>query len=137
VCGAGKTSPEADATPGQESPVTVLAVDDHESFLAALREIVAATEGFELVGSATSGEEALAAVPELDPDLVIMDKRMPGLGGLEACRLLTERHPEVRVFLVSVEEPGDERKARSAGAAAVIRKGDLGRAVLRQLWRDT
>jgi DNA-binding NarL/FixJ family response regulator len=127
----------ADATADKGTPVRVLAVDDHDAFLAALREIIEATEGFELVGVAGTGEDAVAAASELRPDLVIMDKRMPGLDGIEACALLTERHPDVRVILISVEEPGDGRKARAARAAAIIRKEDLSRARLRQLWQDS
>ena len=88
-----------------DKPISVLVVDDQESFLTALREVVAATEGFELVGEAASGEQALAAADELSPQLVIMDKRMPGLGGLEATRLITSRHPNIVVLIVSVEEP--------------------------------
>jgi two-component system, NarL family, invasion response regulator UvrY len=118
-----------------DEPVSVLVVDDQESFLTALREVVAATEGFELVGEATSGERALAAADELSPQFVIMDKRMPGLGGVEATRLITSHHPNIVVLIVSVEDP-HAHVLRSSGAAGFIRKQDLSPRVLLDLWRE-
>lgn len=117
------------------SPVTVLVVDDQESFRRALRELVSATAGFVLVGDASSGEQALDAVDQLAPQMVIMDKRMPGIGGIEATRLLVSRHTELVVLLVSLEEP-DPRVSDSCGAAAFINKRDLSTSVLTQMWRD-
>ena len=124
-----------DWEPHGDEPISVLVVDDQESFLTPLREVVAATKGFELVGEAASGEKALAAADELSPQLVIMDKRMPGLGGLEATRLITSRHPHIVVLIVSVEEP-HAHLLRSSGAAAFTRKQDLAPRVLMDLWRE-
>jgi two-component system, NarL family, invasion response regulator UvrY len=118
-----------------DSPGTVLVVDDQESFRTAVRELVGATEGFKLVGEASSGKAALDAAGELSPSLVIMDKRMPGMDGVEATRLLTARHPEVVVLLVSVEEP-DPQLMRSCGAAAFARKQELSTQLLRDVWRE-
>src|SRR6185437_2280350 len=67
----------------RESGVSVLVVDDQEPFREVAREVVAATDGFKLIGEAASGEQALAAADELCPQLVIMDKRLPGLSGVE------------------------------------------------------
>jgi DNA-binding NarL/FixJ family response regulator len=124
-----------DAARPNRDVVTVLVVDDQAAFRAALRELVAATEGFVLVGEAASGEEALEAAEELAPRLVIMDKRMPGLGGIAATRLLTDRHPDVVVVLVSLEDP-DPDAARRSGAATFLSKADLSTESLRQVWRD-
>ena len=60
-------------------PVPVLVVDDQESFRGVLRDLVAATDGFALVGEAASGEAAINAVEHLSPRLVIMDSRMSGM----------------------------------------------------------
>jgi DNA-binding NarL/FixJ family response regulator len=119
-------------TPGD---VAVLVVDDHEPFRNALRDLIAAMEGFVLVGEAQSGEAAIDAVEELSPRLVIMDKRMPGMGGMEACRVLTTRHPGVVVVLISVEDDLDPEILRSCGAAEFVRKVTISSAVLRDLWR--
>jgi two-component system invasion response regulator UvrY len=134
VSGTGQYG-EADAEPGGNGPVTVLVGDDQESFRGALRDLVAAIEEFTLVGEASSGEAALDAVAELSPNLVILDKRMPGIGGIEAARVITARHPHVVVVLASVEEM-DPELLRSCGAAAVVRKQQLSTTLLRELWRD-
>jgi two-component system, NarL family, invasion response regulator UvrY len=118
----------------RESGVTVLVVDDQEPFREVAKELVAATDGFRLIGEATSGEEALAAADELCPQLVIMDKRLPGLSGAEATRLIKSRHPTVVVVIVSVEEPHAE-VLQSSGAAEFIRKQELSPRVLRRIWR--
>lgn len=115
--------------------MTVLVVDDHDGFRRVMRDVVSATEGFSFVGEATSGEGALAAVSALSPKLMLVDRRMPGIGGIEAARLLAERHPEVVVVLVSVEEP-DAFDKRTCGAAAFVRKHQLCPRLLREVWLE-
>jgi DNA-binding NarL/FixJ family response regulator len=124
-----------DAPRGGEREVRVLVVDDQESFRSAMREVVAATEGFTLVGEAPSGEAALELVDELAPHLAIIDKRMPGLGGIQTTRILTDRYPDLVVVLVSVEAR-DPRAMQSLGSTAFVRKQDLSPRVLREVWRD-
>ena len=75
-------------------PVRVLTVDDQAVFRGIAREVIDATPGFESVGEAASGEEALAAVDRLDPQLVLLDVRMPGLDGIEVARRLRATHPD-------------------------------------------
>lgn len=112
--------------------VGVLAVDDQTIFLDVARDVVAATPGFHWVGGATSGKEALDAVTELAPELVLLDVRMPGMDGIETAQRICERHPDVVVVLISVDEsPAIE----SWGAAALVRKREFGPAMLRRLWR--
>ena len=125
----------ADAGLRGASPVPVLVVDDQESFRTVMRELVGGTEGFRLVGEAASGGAALVAADELAPRMVIMDKRMPGMGGIEATRALTASHPELVVVLVSAEDP-DASLIRSSGAAAFVRKRDLSPNLLREMWRN-
>jgi two-component system invasion response regulator UvrY len=115
--------------------VTVLAADDNTPFRAVLGELVASTEGFELCGSVSSGEAAVEAAERLSPALVLIDKRMPGIGGIEACRRITQRNPEVVVFILSVEEPDLARRWRDAGASAFIRKEELSRGLLNEAWQ--
>jgi two-component system, NarL family, invasion response regulator UvrY len=118
-----------------EGLVPMLVVDDQEPFREIMRELVAATPGFELVGEAASGESALVAIAELSPELVIMDVRMPGMGGIEATRRLADEHSDVSVILISVE-PLDNlpESARECGAAAFARKQDLSPRLIRELW---
>lgn len=118
-----------------DDAVAILTVDDQASFRSALRDVVDAAPGFRLVGEAASGEAGLEAVAALSPSLVIMDKRMPSMDGIEACRLLVERHPEVVVVITSVEDP-NPAVLESCGAAAVVRKQDLSPRRLAALWRE-
>jgi two-component system, NarL family, invasion response regulator UvrY len=118
------------------SSVGVLAVDDQAVFLDVAREVVAATPGFYWVGGASSGEEALEAVGELEPEFVLLDVRMPGMDGIETARRICDSHPDVVVVLISIEEgPAISEAIEASGAAALVRKQELGPAMLRRLWR--
>ncbi|MFL5827262.1 MAG: response regulator transcription factor [Thermoleophilaceae bacterium] len=118
-----------------ESPVGVLVVDDQEPFRKVVRELIDALPEFELVGEATSGADALSALEALSPQFVIVDKRMPGLTGIETARLITARRPGTVVLIVSLEEP-DLAARDSAGAAAFVRKQELSTTLLREVWRE-
>jgi DNA-binding NarL/FixJ family response regulator len=119
------------------SVVGVMTVDDHPVFRRAARDVIEATAGFEHVGEATCGEEALALADELGPDLVLVDVRMPGIDGLETARRIRASHPASTVVLISTAclEDGASGIA-SCGAAAFVRKEDFGPSVLRQLWAE-
>jgi two-component system, NarL family, invasion response regulator UvrY len=114
--------------------VRVLLVDDQETFRTALRDVVAGVGGMVLVGEAGSGEDAVDAADRLQPELVLMDVRMPGMGGIEATRLLTARRPGTVVLLVSVDEL-DDGEADSCGAAAFLRKQRISPRAVREAWQ--
>ena len=112
-------------------PVTVLAVDDQEIFRRAARSLIAATPGFEQVGEAASGAEALELAEKLRPALVLLDVRMPGMDGIEtACRLAEADH-SMLVVLTSIEEVPE---LPSSGVDAYLRKQDLTPGALREIW---
>jgi DNA-binding NarL/FixJ family response regulator len=118
------------------SAVAVLAADDQPFFLGVARDVVRATPGFRWAGEAQSGEEAVEAVDRLHPDLVLIDVRMPGIGGIEAARRISGDHPEVVVVLISVgDRQGLEAAAEEAGAAELVGKQRFGPAMLRALWK--
>jgi DNA-binding NarL/FixJ family response regulator len=101
-----------------------------------MRHLIVATPGFSLVGEAASGEDALLAVEELKPELVLMDVRMPGIGGIQAARTLADCHPEVMVVLTSVHGPEELSPAiigDNTDATFVLKKS-LRPDVLRELW---
>jgi DNA-binding NarL/FixJ family response regulator len=119
------------------APVRVLTVDDQERFRGVARDVIDATPGFESVGEAENGEEALRAVESLAPELVLLDVRMPGIDGIEVARRLGESHPETLVVLISIEDPLEFPSAIALGdVVPLVRKQDFGPGLLRRLWRD-
>jgi DNA-binding NarL/FixJ family response regulator len=115
--------------------VAVLAVDDNEAFRVAVRAVVAATPGFELVGEAGSGEDAVAASLHLAPDLVLLDVNMPDVDGLQTSRRLAgSERPPVVVLVSAEEDAASEQEVLGCGAAAFVDKRDLSPRTLRALW---
>jgi two-component system, NarL family, invasion response regulator UvrY len=121
----------------ETTDVRVLTVDDQELFRQIAGDVIAATPGFEAVGEAASGEDALAAVDRLAPQLVLCDVRMPGLDGIEVARRLAATHPETVVVLISIGERADLPAAAQLGdAVPLVRKQDFGPPLLRRLWTE-
>jgi len=117
--------------------VRVLTVDDQERFRQIAGEVIAATPGFEAVGEAASGEEALDAVEQLTPQLVLCDVRMPGLDGIDVARRLATTHPDTVVVLISIGDRTDMPAATQLGdGVPLVRKQDFGPMLLRRLWSE-
>ena len=115
--------------------VGVVTVDDQQVFRSVAREVIEATPGFTSFGEACSGEEALEVVCEREPQLVLVDVRMPGMNGIETASRIKEARPEVVVVLISIEEQANlPVTVSSSGAAALVRKQDFGPRLLRRLW---
>nr|BFE89613.1 hypothetical protein GCM10020185_01490 [Pseudomonas brassicacearum subsp. brassicacearum] len=86
--------------------------------------MLADIDGLQVVGQAESGEESLIKARELKPDVVLMDVKMPGIGGLEATRKLLRSHPDIKVVAVTVcEEDPFPTRLLQAGAAGYLTKG--------------
>ena len=117
--------------------VQVLIVDDQEPFRTAARMVVELTEGFEVIGEAPSGEDALGLAADLHPDLILMDINLPGMDGLETTRQLTSRYPQMKVIVMSTYEPDEyEDSALAAGAVAFLPKSDLAPETLSECWNE-
>lgn len=103
-------------------PIRILLVDDHPLFRQGLKSLLTVS-GMEVVGEASDGTEAIAKVRELHPDLVLMDLLMPGMGGLEATRLIKAERPELPVVILTAsEEEADLFEAVKSGAQGYLLK---------------
>lgn len=100
----------------------ILLVDDHALFRAGMASLLRAW-GFDLVGQASNGEEAIAQVFRLHPDLVLMDITMPKLNGLEATKAIKTMFPDVRVVIITVsDDQQDLFEAIKSGAEGYLLK---------------
>ncbi|MEV7459623.1 response regulator transcription factor [Streptomyces sp. SM1P] len=103
--------------------VTLVVVDDHPVVRDGLRGMFTAAPGFEVLGEAADGVDALAVVGELDPDVVLMDLRMPGGGGVAAIAELTRRGARSKVLvLTTYDTDSDTLPAIEAGATGYLLK---------------
>lgn len=105
------------------SKIRLLLVDDHQIVRAGLRMMFVAEEDMTIVGEVSSGQEAIEAVKELQPDVVIMDVAMPGMSGIEATRRIKEASPNTSVLALTMYE--DEQyffEMLNAGASGYIPK---------------
>jgi len=104
--------------------IRVLVVDDHDLVRTGITRMLADIDGLQVVGEGDSGESALKLARELKPDVVLMDVKMPGIGGLEATRKLLRSHPDIKVVAVTVcEEDPFPTRLLQAGAAGYLTKG--------------
>lgn len=107
-----------------DEPVRILLADDHPAFLAGLEALLATVAGVVAVGRAASGEEAVVAAAELQPDVVLMDLNMPGIDGIEATRRIVATSPHIAVIVLSMYEDDDQVfGALKAGARGYLLKG--------------
>jgi DNA-binding NarL/FixJ family response regulator len=104
--------------------IKVLVVDDHELVRSGISRLLTDAKGIEVVGEAASGEEAVQFAKEHSPDIILMDIRMPGIGGLEATRKITRHNPEIQVIAVTAcDDNPYATRLLQAGAAGYITKG--------------
>ncbi len=106
-----------------EIPVRLLIADDHALVRQALRGMLEREPDIEIVGEAVNGREAVNLCRALDPNLVLMDVRMPEMDGLEATRAIKQEHTEVDVLMVTMHDNQDYMlEAAKAGAAGYVLK---------------
>src|SRR5215212_10098372 len=105
------------------SMLRVLIADDHPVFRDGIRTLLEATPNTEVVGEATTGEEAILLATKCRPDLILMDVQMPGVNGIEATRQIAASQPQVRVLVVTMfEDDASVFTAMRAGARGYVLK---------------
>jgi DNA-binding NarL/FixJ family response regulator len=104
-------------------PLRVLIADDHPLFRKGMRALLTATPGTEVVGEATTGQEAIELAAALQPDVILMDLQMPGINGIEATRQILHTSPHIRILVVTLfEDDASIFTALRAGARGYILK---------------
>jgi DNA-binding NarL/FixJ family response regulator len=107
----------------QPRKITILLVDDHPLLRQALRDLLQKEADFEIVGEAGDGEEAVNIATRLSPDVIVMDSSLPKFSGIEATRLIKEKHPKVKVLALTVHDDDEHiLETLQAGAAAYLLK---------------
>lgn len=102
----------------------ILVVDDHELVRMGLVRMLSDVEGFNIVGEASSGEEAIKMTRTLSPDVILMDVKMPGMGGLEATKKLLLSHDHVKIIAVTaMDDDLFPTRLLQAGAVGYVTKG--------------
>ena len=112
----------------------VLVVDDQSPFRRAARAVVTMTPGFDVVGEAETGEQAVELAGELAAELVLMDVKLPGISGIEATRQVVEAHPGTIVVLLSTYDLDELPGAATSGAVSYVAKDSFGPDVLADIW---
>lgn len=120
--------------PPVERAVRVLIADDHQLFAESLMAVLSDDERVDVVGIARDGREAVELAVELEPDVILMDLKMPVLGGLDATRQIREAGLAAHVLILTgTDSPFGSEDARAAGATGYVRK-ERGVEELRQVF---
>jgi two-component system, NarL family, response regulator NreC len=133
VAGEQQSTSHPPASEGKKAAmaVRILLVDDHPVVRQGLRTLLEGRPGWEVVGEASDGVEAVEKVSNLHPDVVVLDVTMPRMNGLEACRIIRQKTSDVQVlFVTQHDSPQMMREALDAGAIGYVVKSNLARDLL-------
>jgi DNA-binding NarL/FixJ family response regulator len=114
--------------------IRILIADDHPHFRDGLRALLVSAPDLEVVGEAGDGEQAISLAVKLQPDVILMDLNMPGVGGIEATRRILRTSPHIAILVISMFEDDDSVfTALQAGARGYLLKGALKAEILRSI----
>lgn len=115
-------------------PIRILIADDHPLFRDGLRALLESVSDMQVIGEAATGEEVLTQAQALQPDLILMDIKMPGINGIEATRRLLQTSPHLRVLMLTMFEDDESVFAAiRAGARGYLLKGAAQEETLRAI----
>ena len=118
----------------RKEALKVVVVDDHAAVRKSLRQLIELKGPYEVVGEGSNGAEAIERVEELNPDLVLMDMNMPVMTGAEACKVIKERHPDIKVLaLTAFADMAHVSAMVKAGASGYLLKGGSAQELLESL----
>ncbi len=107
----------------QKKTIRIMLVDDHLLFREGMSSLLSRDERFEILSEADDGETALEIVEDALPDIILMDVKMPGMGGIEATQKLLTKHPDLKVIMITASEKDEDLfEAVKAGAQGYILK---------------
>jgi two-component system NarL family response regulator len=114
--------------PSMEEPkpgttIRILIVDDHPPMRMGLAALIKSQPGMDVIAEASDGEEAIEVYDDVLPDVVLMDLRMPGIGGVEAIMAIRKKHPEARIIVLSTYDLDEDiHRAIQSGAQSYLLK---------------
>lgn len=117
------TAPARMGEPKSGTIIRVLVVDDHPPMRVGLVALIKSQPGMDVVAEAADGEEAIEVYEDVQPDVVLMDLRMPGMGGVEAILALRKKFPDARVIVLSTYDLDEDiHRALQSGAKSYLLK---------------
>ena len=111
----------------ERKTIKVIIVDDHDLVRKGIVSLLEDIRDIEIIAEASSGEEAVRAVQKQEPDVLLMDIQMPGMGGMEAARKILYSHPDVKILALTIHEVDvyTERFLESGAAGYVTKKSSI------------
>lgn len=115
-------------------PIRIVIADDHPLFRDGLRVLLESVVDMQVIGEAATGDDVIAQAQALQPDIILMDIKMPGLNGIEATRRILQTHPHIRILILTMFEDDESVFAAiRAGARGYLLKGAIQEETLRAI----